>query len=162
MDNNRSPKFSGKMDIITNFKKTTDGKNWIEAWIAPETLTISDTLWYINPATIKWENNVASVKGFSIYQSRYRGLDINGCISANEEDTLTLKLQDINVEYILNLVNFRSIEFSGFATGTATATNVLSSPDASVNLRVDNFCFNKAPQGTLKARAKWGEQPQQF
>lgn len=159
MDNNRSPKFSGKMDIITNFKKTTDGKNWIEAWIAPETLTISDTLWYINPATIKWENNVASVKGFSIYQSRHRGLDINGYISANEEDTLTLKLQDINVEYILNLVNFRSIEFSGFATGTATATNVLSSPDASVNLRVDNFCFNKAPQGTLKARAKWGKQP---
>lgn len=159
MDNNRSPRFSGKMDITTNFKKTADGKDWIEAWIAPEMLTISDTLWHINPATIKWENSVASIRGFSIYQSKHRGLSINGCISSNKEDTLTLKLQDINVDYILNLVNFRSVEFSGFATGTATATNVLSSPNASVDLRVDNFCFNKAPQGTLNAHAIWGEQP---
>ena len=159
MDNNRSPRFSGKMDVITNFKKTADGKDWIEAWVAPETLTISDTLWYINPATIRWENNAASVRGFRVYQSRHRGLEVNGSISASNTDTLTLTLQDINVEYILNLVNFKSVEFSGFATGTVTATNVLASPQASANLRVDNFCFNKAPQGTLKAHATWGEQP---
>lgn len=157
MDNNRSPRFSGKMDITTNFKKTTNDKKWIEAWVAPETLIISDTLWHINPAMIKWEDNTASIRDFRIYQSRNRGLEVNGNISSNNTDTLVLKLQDINVEYILDLVNFKSVEFSGFATGTAHATNVLSSPKASVDLTVDNFRFNKAPEGVLKARAKWGE-----
>lgn len=159
LDNKRTPAFHGELDVTTNFMVSPNGEKEIKAWIAPTEITISDTIWHIHPASIHWKNNSTSIQGFTISQSEQRGLDINGELSANAEDSLVVNLKKINVEYILDLVNFKSVEFSGLATGTAIATGILSNPQARAMLQVDNFRFNQAPQGTLNANAKWGEEP---
>lgn len=159
LDNRRTPAFRGQLDVTTNFMKSPDGEKEIKAWIAPTELIISDTIWHIHPASVHWKNNSTSILGFTISQSEERGLDINGRLSADVNDSLTVNLKNINIEYILDLVNFKSVEFSGLATGTAIATGILSNPQAKAILQVNNFRFNQAPQGTLKANAKWGEEP---
>ena len=159
LDNRRKPRFCGEMDITANFSNTSTGKQDIKAWIAPNDIIISDTVWRIHPASISWDGQSASIRGFKINQSRNRGITIDGNISASERDSLKIDLQDINVEYILDLVNFKSVLFQGLASGSAIGTGLLSSPKAMADITVSNFRFNKAPLGTLKAKASWGDSP---
>lgn len=156
LDNKRTPRICGEMDVTTLFSFNQNGERQIKAWVAPTDLVISDTLWRIHPSNILWDNSTVNVSNFKVNQSKHRGIEIDGLISANDTDTLRVKLQQINVEYILDLVNFKSVEFRGLATGTAIVTKLFSNPIASANIRVDNFCFNKAPLGTLEAKADWG------
>lgn len=157
IDNRRSPRIAGEMDITATFTHNSSGEREIAAWVAPTDIIISDTLWRIHPAGITWSKRTADIRGFKISQSETRGLEIDGVVSAAEEDTLRLNMRDINVEYIMDLVNFKSVEFSGLATGTAVATALLSRPKADADIRIDGFRFNNAPLGTLRAAANWGE-----
>ena len=159
IDNNRKPRVCGEIDITANFSNTSNGKQDIRVWIAPNDIIISDTTWRIHPASIAWDGKKATISGFNISQSQDRGIAIDGTISDSAKDTLKVNLKEINVEYILDLVNFRSVLFQGLASGTAVATNLISSPNASANITVNRFRFNNAPMGTLKAKATWGETP---
>lgn len=158
-DDHNSPRTHGEADITTLFSRQQSGDMNVNTWVAPSNIIISDTLWRIHPATVNWHDKVITVEGLQISRSSRQGLGISGRISSSEEDSLVVNLQHINVEYILDLVNFHSVEFSGFATGNALATGLLSHPRATANLRVDGFCFNGAPLGTLQADATWGQEP---
>ncbi len=159
LDNNRQPLISGEIDVTTTFSLDSDGKMTARAWVAPSNFIISDTIWKVQPCNITWNGRVADIRGFNINQSAHRGININGRISASTKDTLNVKFNGINTEYILDLVNFKAVEFQGQATGNVYATKLLSSPNASINLTVNNFAFNSAPLGTLRAKANWGSTP---
>ncbi len=159
LNNNRTPNISGTLDVTTTFQRSDDGKLGIRAWIAPTTCTISDTIWNVHPSAITWDGQTADIRGFRVNQSPRRGIYINGRASANSTDTLAVQLNEINVEYILDLVNFNAVEFRGLVSGQAHATGLFSSPNASANLTVEGFSFNQAPLGTLQAQANWGSTP---
>ncbi|MCM1371659.1 MAG: translocation/assembly module TamB domain-containing protein [Bacteroides sp.] len=159
LNNNRQPRISGELDITTAFSRNQNGKHDIRAWIAPSDFIVSDTVWRVHPCAITWNGQTAEIRGFRINQSAHRGIDINGRVSANAEDTLRVNLSEINVEYVMDLVNFKAVEFQGLATGSAYATGLLSSPHASADITVDGFAFNHAPLGTLQAKAGWGDTP---
>lgn len=157
VDNKRKPHICGELDVTASFMRSSSGGTDVKAWIAPTKLVISDTTWHIHPANIEWSKQTATIKGFRVSQSPSRGIDINGRISAKEEDTLRVNLNRINAEYILDLVNFKAVEFSGHATGSAVASGILSKPMASADIEVEDFCFNRAQLGTLQASANWGK-----
>lgn len=159
LDNNRQPHISGDLDITATFERKSNGKHNIRAWMAPSKFIISDTIWHVHPCAMTWDGQTADINGFKINQSAHRGVDINGRASAHDEDTLRVDLKEINVEYILDLVNFKAVEFQGLASGSAYATGLLSSPNASADLTVRGFAFNRAPLGTLQAKANWGNVP---
>ncbi len=159
MDNNRSPRIGGEMDITTSFLRDDDGELNVRAWIAPTDFAVCDTVWKIHPCAITWDGKIAEVRDFKVNHSTNHGIGINGRVSASEEDTLTVNLKGIDVEYILDLVNFNAVEFDGVATGSAYATGLMSSPKADIDLTVNNFAFNNAPLGTLRAKANWGDTP---
>lgn len=159
LDNKRKPRIFGEMDVTATFSGIHDGEHQVKAWIAPSDIVILDTVWRIHPANITWNEQVLSISGFKINQSKHRGIEIHGQASAKDSDTLNLKLQNINTEYILDLVNFKSVEFSGLASGIANVSKLFSNPQAKADITVDGFCFNKAPLGTLTAHAQWGAIP---
>ena len=159
LDNNRKPRFCGEMDITANFLKDANGKHDVRIWVAPNDFVISDTTWRIHPSRIHWDSQAVSIHEFKVSQSPSRGLEVNGKISNEGHDSLKVNLHRINVGYILDLVNFHSVEFDGHASGTAIATGLLSNPNASANIRVDDFTFNSAPMGVLDAKVQWGDVP---
>lgn len=156
-DNNHAPKFAGELDLTANFLKTSNGMKDIRVWVAPTEMVISDTVWQIHPARLHWDSQTASIYGVKVSQGNSKSIEINGKLSEDEQDTLDIELQQINVGYILDLVNFHSVEFDGSANGKTSVTGILSNPKANVSLIVDNFTFNYAPLGTLYANANWGD-----
>lgn len=159
IDNQRQPRSKGELDITANFINTHSDDPHITAWIAPTDLTISDVPWRIYPTSLALKNKKITIKGFKVSDHNNRNVEINGQISTNKEDTLNVALENIDVKYILDLVNFHSVEFEGDASGNVHATKLLSQPYATADITVENFNFNQAPMGKLTAKANWGETP---
>ena len=80
----------------------------------------------------------------------------------NKEDSLTVDLQDINVKYILDLLNFHAGDFNGLASGKAYVNSVFSNPEARTSLKVKNFRFNNGRLGTLYANGTFNSQDKQI
>ena len=117
----------------------------------PSVVTIGDTVWQVLPATVEYAKDDLRVNGFKICHDK-QSIAIDGRATKDLNDSLNVELRDINISYILNLVNFHSVEFSGMATGTATvAAPFAQQPKAYARLRVDDFRFEDGRMGTLHA-----------
>ena len=103
------------------------GQTAIEAKMNTSRIVIGDTLWHIKPAIIKYHDNVVDVEDLSISQGK-RHVNIGGRISDLASDTLKAELADIDISYIMDLVNFHSVDFDGKATGSIYATSLLKKP----------------------------------
>jgi hypothetical protein len=66
------------------------------------------------------------------------------------------------VDYILDLVNFHTVEFSGKATGIANVSSLFGRFTANADLRVNDFKFENGRMGTLQAKANWNQEAEQI
>ena len=74
----------------------------------------------------------------------------------NLEDSLLVTLNDIDVSYVLNLVNFHSVDFFGMASGEARVAGAFSGkPLITADLQVKEFKFEAGRMGTLFANVNY-------
>lgn len=147
---------SGVVATTTQFLPQENKKMEAIVRFTPTQIMISDTIWNIHPSALTLHNGKVSINSFHVSEDE-RFLNINGTISENKSDSVTVNMKDINVEYILDLVKFDDVLFGGEATGIVYAGNILGSPTMSANLNVKNFTFNHAELGLLDVKAKWDD-----
>lgn len=87
---------------------------------------------------------------------------INGKATPQATDSIVADLKDVDVAYILNLVNFHSVDFAGKASGKAVVKSIFQTPEAYANLDVKDFVFENGPLGTLHAKAAYDNQEGQI
>lgn len=157
-DNNTQPLHKGALSVATNFRKEPDGKTAISARLNPTEVIISDTVWHIHPGSIHWHQGMADINDISL-SNNDRYLALNGKISAQETDTLTVDVKDFDLSYLFNLVNFHSVDFRGYATGRVYGQTLLGTPKADAFLQVHDFTFNDAQMGNMDVHVNWGALP---
>ena len=155
-NNTTTPVHRGKIDVSATFPCGINGKHGLNAWIAPTELTIADTTWQIKPGTVSYHSGITTVNNLSVSQGTERWMDINGRISPDPGDSLVIDLHRVNVEYIMNLVNFHDVDFSGDASGKVCMKTMGTNPWVDGLLDVENWKFNNAPLGRMKAHLNWG------
>lgn len=154
-DNNNQPAQKGILDITGTFLKDETGKAMIQANVAPTEIIISDTLWNVHPATIIHRKGATSIRQVGISQGA-RHLNVNGTVSKEDGDSISVELNEINLAYIFQMINFKALEFTGNATGLVYAKNLLSAPVADAFLHVKDFCINRGLMGEMDVHAGWG------
>jgi len=82
---------------------------------------------------------------------------VSGTASENPNDVLVADLNKINVEYIMNILNFHSVEFGGMASGKAMVSNVFATPALTADISVEDFLFEHGNLGTLYANAVYNQ-----
>ena len=156
-DNKRQAAYTGDISMTGTILRDLLGQTAIEAKMNTSRIVIGDTLWHIKPAIIKYHDKVVDVEDLSISQGK-RHVNIGGRISDLASDTLKAELADIDISYIMDLVNFHSVDFDGKATGSIYATSLLKKPFADAFLQVKDFTFNEADLGDMDLYANWGKQ----
>ncbi|HEY9543382.1 translocation/assembly module TamB domain-containing protein [Prevotella sp.] len=151
-NNNRINLFKGSLKTSTSFFQNQKQEATAHIRILPSTILVSDSTWSIEPSDIIYSKNHLTVDHFAIQHNKQH-IIISGQASQNKADVLTADLREVDLSYILNLVNFHAVSFSGKASGTATISSAFNHPEASANLTVDNFHFEDGPLGRLKATA---------
>ncbi|MBR1498133.1 MAG: translocation/assembly module TamB domain-containing protein [Bacteroidaceae bacterium] len=156
-DNKREVAYTGDISLTGNIRRDLSGQTAVDARLNASSIVVGDTTWHIKPATISYHDKVVDVENFSVSQAE-RHIRLGGRISDQESDTLKAELADIDLAYILDLVNFHSVDFDGDVTGSVYGTSLMNKPQADAYLQVKNFTFNTAPLGNMDLYANWGKQ----
>ena len=138
--------------VITRTSLTRDGSGHLccRMKVLPGRFFVGDTVWNISPADILYCGNSLTVDKFRVSrQNQY--LNFSTAVSDSTKDVL-LELNDVEVAYILELLDFKPVEFSGRAFGVVR--NLGDGNLMNANLTVRNFCFNTGFMGTLDLRGR--------
>ena len=161
--NNFSKKLpiKGQLKAYTQFFQTENGIAALHTLIQPSELTIGDAKWNVNSSDITYNKNNLEISELSIaHDDQY--INIKGKASPNPEDSIVANLKDVNIPYILDLVNFHSVEFGGKASGKAVLKSIFNTPQAYADLSVSEFTFENGPLGTLCANVSYDPSEKQI
>lgn len=126
----------------------------ISLGIRDNNLIINDTTWKLhNNNQIKIDSTGYTIQNFG-FASSTQGLDLNGKISSNINDTLTGKFSELNLS-LLDFFMPEEIRFRGFLNGTADITNLYKTPNFISDLTIRDFELNSQPLGELSAKTTW-------
>jgi hypothetical protein len=142
----------GTIHTETQFYNSPEGKSTARVNIQPSEIIVGDTVWNLKSANILYRKNWLQIEDFAIEHDAQH-LYINGVASRNASDSIVTDLKNINVAYILNLVNFHAVDFSGYASGKAIISSVFTTPQAHADITVNDFRFEDGRMGTLTASA---------
>lgn len=121
--------------------------------LLPSAVTIDDTLWTLEPSTVTFADSHVKVDGVRLVSgTRYLGLD--GTLSAQSSDSLVCTMNDIEVAYVLSLVDFHAVRFGGRAFGGLVLHRPNGQMQYAAQLRVDDFTLNDGSLGTAYILAR--------
>ena len=160
-DNHAPKHMSGMITAMAEFNTTLEGKAITNVDIASSKITIDDATWDVLPCHIAYYDNRLDIFNFAVRHDQQH-LMIDGTASESNLDSLQFNLQDIDISYVLNLINFHAVSFSGLATGSGCANGVLGDLQANGELKVEEFKFEGGRMGTLDARVNWNKEDKQI
>ena len=160
-DDHAEERMSGQVTANAHFGSTHDGKQVTFVDIAPSMVILKNAEWNIHPSAVAYYDKHLEVRHFSI-QHEQQFLTLNGTASDNPQDSLTVHMRDMDIEYILDMVNFDAVKFSGLATGGGSLRNVFGALEADAQLEVNHFKFQRGRMGTLHAQVEWNKEQEQI
>ncbi|MDE6522828.1 MAG: translocation/assembly module TamB [Muribaculaceae bacterium] len=93
--------------------------------ILPSTVTVSDMAWTIGNGTVDYCGKRIEVSNFLIrHDDQY--VKIDGVASESDTDAVKVSLNDIDLEYIFNILNINYVSFGGMATGEVVGRRLLT------------------------------------
>ena len=152
---------SGQLNTIMQLYHNVAGKPEAHLRIMPSHIILRGEDWDVEPADVLYSDKFLLIDHFSVQHGRQH-IIVDGIASKNESDSLTVDLRDVEVGYILDLVNFHSVEFSGKASGRARASQLFDGFKANADLTVDEFKFERGRMGVLHAKANWNHEAEQI
>ncbi len=146
----------GTLGLDVALKKIAD-KTEINATLAPNEIIYEDTKWDIAGCNIKGTTEEVEIDNFYI-ESDNKSLNITGKLGKESEDRLNVLLNNIELESILKIVDFRAVTFGGKTNGKVTLDRAFNHPQFNCNIEVDSFTFEKGYLGALAFKAAWDEE----
>ena len=127
----------------------------LTAHIHPSQFVLNDSVWTINEADITY---TAADKQVSIQQfglsTDYQSIEAHGTASPNLEDSITIDLRNMDVQYLLSYTEAGSaISVQGPLTGWATLYGLFTQPMVEAQVAIPNAGLNGTYLGDLTANA---------
>ena len=160
-NHSKSLPIHGALNAEAQFYKNTDNVSTAHVDILPSVIHIGEKPWKVHPADITYSKNHLEIENFEVSHGDQH-VAVNGLATPNKEDSIVAQLKDVDVEYILNLVNFHSVDFSGKASGKAIVKSIFNDPDAYAKLDIKDFEFEHGPMGILHANVNFNKELSQI
>ena len=160
-DTNSQQPIKGTLNTTTEFYRLNGGKPAVHIHVHPSDVLVNDTIWKIETSDISYSDKNLTFDNFAIRNNKQH-IIVNGKANDTPEDSLLIDLRNVNVDYILDLVEFDAVSFSGYATGKAYIKSTFSQPDAYADLTVQDFHFEQGRMGTLSAHVDYNKKEKQI
>lgn len=154
----RERTFKGDINFSTAFSRDEESNLSTGIDINPSMVIFNDTTWTISPAKIDIDiaGKYISVDGFDARRDN-QYITLSGTASQNAADSLCLKLQNIDLDYVFETLAIGNVTFGGTATGTFYASDIFSkTPHAMTpGLEVKNLSYNHGVLGDAVIKSQW-------
>lgn len=159
--NSNEVNYAGELQTITEFKNI---KNFTTAQInvLPTQMIIQDTIWDLKPSQITFNQDTTfTVNNFRL-QNDNQYITLNGTASKSEVDGLEVGMNDLQVNYFLDLFNFNSLSIAGKATGSAKIFSLLKKPIFEADFKLRETKLNDAKIGDGIIRSTWNREKERL
>lgn len=154
---------NGRISFATDLSRSESGTVCVSTHFNPGTINFGDDVWSIKQSDITWCDHTLAVNGFGLAADS-QSISIDGVASKQPDDTVTVKLDHINLISIFETLEIDNALIGGTATGTFTASQALSGLPLldTDNLHVDNISYNYCTIGDADITARWDNERQSF
>lgn len=157
----RANRLKGNLFSTVHFAKNSQGVTEARFNMQRSKVTIGDTLLTVHPASIVYSKNRLQISDLAVSAGRQQ-VTVSGTAAKGSDDSISVDLKNVDVAYVLDLVNFHSVDFSGAASGKAYVTRLFDHPGGHADLYVNGFRFEDGRMGTLLAKVGWNQKNEQI
>lgn len=153
---NNKRAFNGNIDISALMSRDVKDNLLGHITINPSQMVFNDTVWSISRSEIYALPQRISVENFNI-QREGQSLAVNGVASADSVDSITIKLANIDLDYVFGTLHIDNVMFGGIATGNFYGRSLLSKEPVlyTPKLYVKNLKYNNAVMGDTEIVSAW-------
>lgn len=153
------PNFHGDLSLSTMLSRRLGGETDCKVVVNPTEMVFNDTVWNLNRSRIDIEPQMITVNDF-VAKCDKQFVTIDGVLSKNPEDLLSVELSDISLDYIFETLNIDNVAFGGRATGKFFGSSLLTkSPRLSTpDLHVERFSYNGSVLGDADIVSRWNNE----
>ncbi len=160
-DNSVERLFKGSLDMQAEFDHTSrNGMSVLETTVNIDTTDIfyKGTAWNFRKSEIAYRNKALNFKNFGV-KNNQEHLDIDGALSSSAQDTVIVRMANLNLDEWFRLFNLNNIPLGGIATGNAFASQVISKePAINADINLKDFVYLNSYGGNAALTAKWNNQ----
>lgn len=150
--------YSGRIGAITQFSHPEKHRKLrTQIDLQPSKFIVNDTVWNIHPSTIRIERDTVEVSNF-LFEHNDQFLKINGRLGKTEADSCLVDLQNINLQYVMDIIQFHAVKFYALVSGKVHLKHVLAEPDILADLEAKDFSLNDALLGQAKIGGAWDKE----
>ena len=154
LGNTDSVRNEGMIHAISKISKYNN-KPKFDIQILPSNIILNDSAWTIGQSEITYalSEHVMDINNFVLHTD-YQSISANGRASTLPEDSISVTLQNVNVDYLLSYTEAKkSISILGPATGQAHIYSVFSDPMLEAQAHIRNGGLNGVYLGDVIAEA---------
>lgn len=153
--NNIPSTFSGMVEAIASFRKSEES-NRLSTMIdlRPSKIILNDTIWKIHPSQITIDKDLIKIDNF-LFEHQNQYVRANGRIGKEITDSCLVDLSNIDLQYVMDIIQFHAVKFNGLVTGRVHLHNILDNPVMYTRLNVKDFSLNDALLGQGDIRGEW-------
>ncbi|MBQ7878979.1 MAG: translocation/assembly module TamB [Bacteroidaceae bacterium] len=157
--NKKAPINRGNMRFDITIHRNSDKNMDFTASMLPGMIIYRDDIWTLSQSKIYSKENKYHIENF-VLQDKNRILQIDGTIGNSENDSLHIKLKDINIEDILDATTISDLEFAGVATGDIDLAKISDGLQLNSRLRINDFKFKRGYFGDMDFSGRWNNELQ--
>lgn len=122
--------------------------------------TINDTTWTMSPAQLDFYQKDIECHNLRFANNSNSFLAIDGKASASPTDSLVATLNNLEIQYLLSIINWDVVRFAGKASGRAVMKNVMAGgmPNIRADLSVADLSIQEGPLGDANISARWDKE----
>lgn len=120
--------------------------------------TINHSQWMLYPFRAEIAPENISIRDFRFEHGGDQFLTIDGSVADNSVDTLRVKVNNLDLNYLLTLAKLKGISFGGNVSGYVDLANLYSeSPYVDARIDAQDFTFCNGLMGDAIAHAYWNQ-----
>ncbi len=156
---NREHEFCLSLDMAAGFGRDDKGGLTVDAHFLPSNMTTGARVWSISDEHILYSTDGIAINNFRITEGR-QGLLVDGVVSANGTDTLTVSLDDLTIAPLSGFTDRLGYTVDGTVRGKVAVSSAMRRPLIDGEVMFENMKVNGIEVIPLRLGSRWDFQAQ--
>ena len=155
--NNDAVTNAGEINTRTRLSRE-DGELTVLSRLLPTEIILSDSIWNLRASEARYKKTEGlSIRNF-LFESQNQFIHIDGIASENRNDSLLVTMNDLNLDYVMRLINLRGVSIGGLITGDLLLYSLLKEPIYLADVYVENMSLNDSILGNSSINTHWNQE----
>lgn len=159
--NNSTLTNAGEINTRTRLSRADD-ELVVNGLFLPTQIFISDSVWNLSSSEIKYRKSEGLAINNFIFESKNQYIHINGVASQYPTDSVLVSMNDLNLDYVMRLINLEGISIGGLVTGDLLLYSLLKHPIYLADLYVEDMSLNRIIVGNGAINTQWNQELRQL